>query len=530
MYPIRLAGALEIGDGADQAAEALKPCMEYATRRDEPAAEQRKSDPGSDGTARAADDQDRRKGILCAWLAPLMYHSSLPQTTPTRNGGRQSNAPESAAGNNLDKFLSWLTERSRSSEESRRSLSLEIALAQGFRLAANKRGYDHTPYRYRQAVMIDRAEQALKYSRYWFSQLALIQALTLLSLPTDPAEELASNGHGSDPRRLVEYWVAQAGSQTVAAHGDGGRHPHPFVRAAGELCVLALLTRRPAEYCWIDEPTVIHRVGSHSRDRRSQYNQRSWIMSSVGWSALHPQAQRLLADVQVMLNLTERYEDTADADRRLPRADRHDPPSYHQRSKPAGSRPEFRLCEGVRTGLQLHRQLPIPAVPVPGQRAAPLRRAERELLPVADLATGAVVRPTRRRTVAAPAAIQPEGVLALDGQSRAAKAARPEPPIGGTGRRWRVRRADGRNDAGRWCLLWCVVDTGRHGPDAVVGSAAHPPSDCGRRPTVPACRFRVPTVEREGGVVDVGRGQDPPVGAATGYLDHRLSQAQAHWR
>lgn len=326
LYPIRLAGALEIGDGADQAAEALKPCMEYATRRDEPAAEQRKSDPGSDGTARAADDQDRRKGILCAWLAPLMYHSSLPQTTPTRNGGRQSNAPESAAGNNLDKFLSWLTERSRSSEESRRSLSLEIALAQGFRLAANKRGYDHTPYRYRQAVMIDRAEQALKYSRYWFSQLALIQALTLLSLPTDPAEELASNGHGSDPRRLVEYWVAQAGSQTVAAHGDGGRHPHPFVRAAGELCVLALLTRRPAEYCWIDEPTVIHRVGSHSRDRRSQYNQRSWIMSSVGWSALHPQAQRLLADVQVMLNLTERYEDTADADRRLPRADRHDLP------------------------------------------------------------------------------------------------------------------------------------------------------------------------------------------------------------
>jgi hypothetical protein len=42
--------------------------------------------------------------------------------------------------------------------------------------------------------------------------------------------------------------------------------------------------------------------------------------------ALHPQAQRLLADVQVMLNLTERYEDTADADRRLPRADRHDLP------------------------------------------------------------------------------------------------------------------------------------------------------------------------------------------------------------
>jgi len=90
--------------------------------------------------------------------------------------------------------------------------------------------------------------------------------------------------------------------------------------------VLALLTRRPAEYCWIDEPTVIHWVGSHSRDRRSQYGQRLWIMSSVGWSALHPQAQRLLADVQVMLNLTERYEDTADADRRLPRADRHDLP------------------------------------------------------------------------------------------------------------------------------------------------------------------------------------------------------------
>jgi hypothetical protein len=98
------------------------------------------------------------------------------------------------------------------------------------------------------------------------------------------------------------------------------------VQAAGKLCVLALLTRRPAEYCWIDEPTVIHWVGSHSRDRRSQYGQRLWIMSSVGWSALHPQAQRLLADVQVMLNLTERYEDTADADRRLPRADRHDLP------------------------------------------------------------------------------------------------------------------------------------------------------------------------------------------------------------
>jgi hypothetical protein len=309
-YPVRLAGALEIGDGANQAAEALKPCLERAAPDDEP----------------APNEQDRRKRILCAWLAPLMYDSSLPQKAPTQGGGHQPDAPGSAAEDNLDRLMSWLVERSRNSENSRHSISLEIALAQGFRLAANKRGDAHTPYRYRQAVMIDRAEQALRYSRYWFSQLTLIQALTLLSLPTDPAEDLASEGHGSDPRRQVEYWVAQAGSQITASDRDGDRRPHPFVRAAGDLCVLALVTRRPAEYCWVDEPTVIHRVGSQSRDRRSQYSQRSWIMSSVGWSALHPQAQRLLADVQVLLNLTERYEDSAEADRRLPRADRNDLP------------------------------------------------------------------------------------------------------------------------------------------------------------------------------------------------------------
>ncbi|GDY50925.1 hypothetical protein SVIO_015480 [Streptomyces violaceusniger] len=45
-----------------------------------------------------------------------------------------------------------------------------------------------------------------------------------------------------------------------------------------------------------------------------------WIAPSVGWSTLHPRAQRLVADVLVMLNLTERNGNPDEIEERLRRA------------------------------------------------------------------------------------------------------------------------------------------------------------------------------------------------------------------
>ncbi|WBB47416.1 NACHT domain-containing protein [Verrucosispora sp. WMMA2044] len=196
----------------------------------------------------------------------------------------------------------------------------EMTLAQGFRLAANCRAYP--PHR---SILIEEAEKALRHSRFWYSHLVLIQALTLLALPRDPGEPLRKRGHGSDPRGLVEFWISIAGEGHRAPETGGGR-THPLVRAAADLCVEALIDRHPERHCWVDERQIVGRVGSVSAHQGIRRLQDSWLPPSHGWAVLEPRAQRLLADVMLLMNLADRGRDAGERALRLGRASRSDLP------------------------------------------------------------------------------------------------------------------------------------------------------------------------------------------------------------
>ncbi|MEU3844574.1 ATP-binding protein [Streptomyces sp. NPDC028635] len=245
-------------------------------------------------------------------------------------------------------------------------LSLEIALAQGFKNAANRRRRHPDAYEETRAYLVKQAEKMLTRSRYWYAQLSLIQALCLWELPDTlghAAGSGAANGHRGrstpadtggpgngdvasdgpmEPMRSVTRWLAMAGSAHRAAAAPGvtyGRRPdrvlHPFVAEAGDLVTLALETGHPERFIWVDENEATDNVGSTPADPERYRKHNLWIAPSVGWSVLHPRTQRLLADVLVILNLIE-GDGTPDAiEERLKRANRNDLPYCltHDRSR-----------------------------------------------------------------------------------------------------------------------------------------------------------------------------------------------------
>ncbi|SEK27912.1 hypothetical protein [Nonomuraea pusilla] len=357
-YRISLSTAQAIGAGGDDAFAVLGKEFDRVFR--------------SVASGAEPDEEDRRERAMCAWLAPMLYRSARsPDGSPggsprgsrdgwyggapagegveehrhrqappqEEHGDRRPHADEANHGEpahpreehlgeptdpdeaNLDRWIGLIEHQ----DDEHPLISLEIALAQGFKHAANQR--DQSPGTgYDRARLIEKTEWMLKHSRYWFTHLTLIQALTLCSLPEDPEAPVEYQGRGSDPQELVRYWLGIAGSLRREPRRPGPGGLHPFVREAADLCVLALSTRRPAEYCWMDESAVAAQVGSYSASRASQYGQDRWIMSSVGWSTLHPRAQRLVADILILLNLAERGRQQSQIEARLSRADRADLP------------------------------------------------------------------------------------------------------------------------------------------------------------------------------------------------------------
>ncbi|MFF8926178.1 ATP-binding protein [Streptomyces longwoodensis] len=243
-------------------------------------------------------------------------------------------------------------------------LSLENALAQGFKNAANRRRRHPDAYEETRAYLVKQAEKMLTRSRYWYAQVNLIQALCLWELPdtlghaggSDAANghhrrsapppsgltadtDMTSNGP-MEPMRSATRWLTMAGSAHKPAPGGAAREPyadvlHPFVAEAGDLVTLALETGHPERFIWMDENEVTDNVGSTPADPERYRKHNLWIAPSVGWSILHPRAQRLLADVLVMLNLTEGNESPDDIEERLKRANRSDLPYCltHDRSR-----------------------------------------------------------------------------------------------------------------------------------------------------------------------------------------------------
>jgi hypothetical protein len=239
-------------------------------------------------------------------------------------------------------------------------ITLEIGIAQGFKYAANRRPANPDT---RQELRMHLAEQALemlKGTEYWFSQLTLIQALCLLSL-SDEARHPA-NKHGAKPEAIVQHWLDVAGRDATDPNPHTGMpgEPHPFVREAAQLAVLALKTAFPQRYLWIDESGVVGRVGSRKTSDATTYRKhRLWIPPSAGWTALDGRAQQLVADVLLLLNLADQGDQPPDSERRLKRSNRHDLPPCITRYRPSldpgltvgeGGRPDWVSRSGAVVG------------------------------------------------------------------------------------------------------------------------------------------------------------------------------------
>lgn len=170
----------------------------------------------------------------------------------------------------------------------------------------------------------------IRYPDCWYAQLSLLQALCLWGLPDGAGG--GPDGHqpfqplgGATAVRTVKRWLAMAGTGNRAPGqpdqpGDSARRClHPFVAEAGDPVALALETGQPERFLWVDEKGVADNIGGRAGHIGSYRRQSLWIPPSVGWSTLDPRAQRLVADVLVMLNLLERDGHPDEVEERLAR-------------------------------------------------------------------------------------------------------------------------------------------------------------------------------------------------------------------
>ena len=210
------------------------------------------------------------------------------------------------------------------------AISLEIALAQGFTFAANNRTANAAGDA--RMYLAQQAEEMLAGSRYWYSQLALLHALCLFAL--SQGDGVPGSDGWPAAERVVQSWLNLAARNVPGP--DGAAEVHPFVREAGLLAGLALKAGRPQRYCWIDEREIIQQVGSRSAGRiEASGRHHLWIPSSAGWEGLSHRAQQLLADVVLLMSLTDRDDDPEGKERRLRRADRQDLPPCLTHYRPA---------------------------------------------------------------------------------------------------------------------------------------------------------------------------------------------------
>ena len=296
-YSVRLAAAQEIGAGGDAAFEAVKDRLGPPTT--DPIHGRLPSDPRHLGgqpsdpiSPREAEERQHREQVMKAWLAPLLVGSAQRS--------------RKAAEDNLEKWLDHVRAAAAQRDDTGRRLSVEVALALGFKYAANRRRRHPQAREEARAHLAERASEILRSSDFWFTRLILIQALCLWRMPDrSGVEDRASR---PDFRGVVQKWGA----------GPADRTEHPFVTETRWLAVRALETGQPERYVWIDEDGIVSRIGSRPADPVAPRKHNLWISPSAGWTALHPRAQQLVADVLLLLHLSERGR-PADRERRLQR-------------------------------------------------------------------------------------------------------------------------------------------------------------------------------------------------------------------
>jgi hypothetical protein len=312
-YPIRLAVAQEIGAGSDGAFEVLRGTSNNSNLWEKiawpdkvPNAERGKKPSEHERNGTQNTDKDNQPGnvdgnstlpgrTLCAWVTPLLVGSV----------GRCREEAREELGR-------WLAHVGRDDlgGEDYFHISLEVALAQGFKYAANRRVRHPHALPETRFYLAEQAMEMLRKARFWFSQLILIHALCLWEMPDpeEPRDDKAGtrfNGessaehrtqlHGSTPKAIVGRWLRAAKDRQ-----------HPFVAEAGKLAVQALKTGQPERFLWIDESGIVSSVGSRATHATSYRKHHLWIPPSAGWAALDPRAQQLVADVLLVLNLAER--------------------------------------------------------------------------------------------------------------------------------------------------------------------------------------------------------------------------------
>lgn len=359
-YPVRLAAAQEIGAGGDDALAELGDALALPsvapgdqTRIEgngqarpadgqqpkdeaEPRSEQR--DQQEQKKKQEEEEKTQRKNIMRAWLAPLLVGSA---TTPS--------SKEAATGF-LEELLKSVYRQNQQPDRERSGLSIEIALAQGFKHAANRRREHPQAHSEARAYLADQAKEMLSACSFWFTKLTLIQALTLWQLPDG---EDRPGQPKPDYKELVADW-----SGMDSPRRRDRRHAHPFVAEAGRLAVRALETGQPERYIWIDESGVVSRVGSSPAKPHTRRKHNLWIPPSTGWTALNARAQQLVADVLLLLNLAERGR-PPQRDRRLQNTNKnHLPPCLAEDrfplapGRPLGMAGDFEPGSTCKTGCK----------------------------------------------------------------------------------------------------------------------------------------------------------------------------------
>ena len=279
---IRMAGAQEIGAGDDQAFSMLEGVLGPRDDADWP--DGRTAPQGSEETTGKASPRPRsdnavqqedhgwRELILRAWVAPLLAGSVTDRAADARD--------------NLEQWLQFVGDPARAGANSGLRLSLEVALAQGFKYAANRRLRHPQAQPEARVYLLNLATEMLRNSRSWFCQLTLLHALCLWSLPDFPMGKSGNDRSRSDPGTAMFRWAEML-----------QRPHHPFVIETQRLVTWALDTRLPERFIWIDEKDVRARIGSYPAHLRPTRNGNLWIPPTTGWTILHPRAQKLLADV-----------------------------------------------------------------------------------------------------------------------------------------------------------------------------------------------------------------------------------------
>ena len=317
LYPVRLAIAQEIGSGGDESLEALRDSLgpedlvdlELASSDSK---EQTTTGPAKADRERSADDapgelskpeqREWHEKVTRAWLAPLLV------------GSASSTAARRSAQENLEQWCRFVSDTDHSPKGPDLRLSLEVALAQGFKHAANRRDQHPHAHPDTRVYLVERARDLLRRTSFWFTRLTLVHALCLWAL-SDRRQTL-ERGREADHKALVDRWA------TRPTQGP----EHPFVAEARKLAGWALETGQPERFIWIDESGILGRVGSRPANLASPRKHSLWIPPSAGWTALHPRAQQLVADVLLLLNLAERGARPSDRTARLRNTDGNDLP------------------------------------------------------------------------------------------------------------------------------------------------------------------------------------------------------------